>query len=92
MNRVKYLDGKYSTWEEIMLDFNETQKYNKSKEAYKTHLNYLQHGFPDKITAPTKTQVHSFKNNNKVPVLRKELFYFKMIPVSSFVRSLVVVC
>ena len=83
MNRVKYLDGKYSTWEEIMLDFNETQKYKKTKEAYKTHLHYLKHGFPDKITsaaAPTQTQVHSY--NNKVPILRKELFYFKMIPVS----------
>jgi hypothetical protein len=77
MNRVKYLDGKYSTWEEIMLDFNETQKYKKTKEAYKTHLHYLKHGFPEKITAAS---THSY--NNKVPILRKELFYFKMIPVS----------
>ena len=48
MNRVKYLDGKYSTWEETMEDFNETLKLKKAEEAYKAHLHYLQNGFPDK--------------------------------------------
>lgn len=61
MNRVKYLDGKYMSWEETMEDFNESLKVKKAEEAYKTHLHNLQHGFPD------KQQKHSVVSNNVVP-------------------------
>jgi len=68
MNRVKYLDGKYSTWEETMEDFNETLKLKKAEEAYKAHLHYLQNGFPDKTPTyqlPANNQAsNSFQVSN----------------------------
>lgn len=48
MNRVKYIDGKYMTWEETMEDFNENLKVKKAEEAYKEYLSNLKNGFPDK--------------------------------------------
>lgn len=52
MNRVKYLDGKYMSWEETMEDFHESLKVKKAEEAYKQHLSNLQNGFPDKQKLP----------------------------------------
>jgi len=53
MNRLKYLDGKYMSWEETMEDFHESQKVKRAEEAYKAHLHYLKNGFPDKVPIPS---------------------------------------
>jgi len=47
MNRIKYLDGKFTPRDDLMKNFYDSMKFKKAEDAYKSHLHYLKNGFPE---------------------------------------------